>query len=112
MLMGCQYEGLDLAALKRLFPAVGAADIEALVRDAPTGSYSRRFRFLHEGLTGRQLDLPNADSGSYVPAIDPIGNGRQRAGTRPAMAAGVTPKLWEMADMVKMLEDWEAEVAK
>jgi hypothetical protein len=25
----------------------------------------------------------------------------------PAMAAGVTPKLWEMADMVKVLEDRE-----
>src|SRR5205823_13332933 len=24
----------------------------------------------------------------------------------PAMAASVTPKLWEMADMVKVLEDW------
>jgi IS1 family transposase len=26
----------------------------------------------------------------------------------PAMAAGVTPKLWELSDMVKVLEDWEA----
>src|SRR5258708_25781770 len=26
----------------------------------------------------------------------------------PVMAAGVTDKLWEMADMVKVLEDWEA----
>jgi hypothetical protein len=26
----------------------------------------------------------------------------------PAMAANVTPKLWEMSDMVKVLEDWEA----
>jgi hypothetical protein len=26
----------------------------------------------------------------------------------PAMAAGVTDKLWEMSDMVKVLEDWEA----
>lgn len=26
----------------------------------------------------------------------------------PAMAAGLTGKLWEMADMVKVLEDWEA----
>jgi hypothetical protein len=26
----------------------------------------------------------------------------------PAMAAGVTSKLWEMADMLKVLEDWEA----
>ncbi len=26
----------------------------------------------------------------------------------PAMAAGVTGQLWELADMVKVLEDWEA----
>ena len=25
----------------------------------------------------------------------------------PAMAAGVTDKLWEMSDMVKVLEAWE-----
>jgi hypothetical protein len=24
------------------------------------------------------------------------------------MAAGVTSKLWEMSDMVKVLEEWEA----
>jgi hypothetical protein len=29
----------------------------------------------------------------------------------PAMAAGVTPKLWEMSDMVKILEDWEQSVS-
>ena len=29
----------------------------------------------------------------------------------PAMAAGVTPKLWEMSDMVRVLEDWEASQA-
>lgn len=26
----------------------------------------------------------------------------------PAMAAGVTKKLWEMSDLVQVLEDWEA----
>ena len=26
----------------------------------------------------------------------------------PAMAAGVTDKLWEMADMVRVRQDWEA----
>jgi hypothetical protein len=26
----------------------------------------------------------------------------------PAMAAGVTTKLWELADMVKVLEEWES----
>jgi hypothetical protein len=25
----------------------------------------------------------------------------------PAMAAGVTTNLWEISDMVKVLEDWE-----
>jgi hypothetical protein len=26
----------------------------------------------------------------------------------PAMAAGVTAKLWDVSDIVKVLEDWEA----
>lgn len=26
----------------------------------------------------------------------------------PAMAAGVTTKLWELSDLVKVLEEWEA----
>lgn len=30
----------------------------------------------------------------------------------PAMAAGVTGKLWEMSDLVSMIEDWEAEQMK
>ena len=25
----------------------------------------------------------------------------------PAMAAGVTPKLWSLTDMVRVIEDWE-----
>ena len=29
----------------------------------------------------------------------------------PAMAAGVTDKLWDMTDIVKVLEDWEADMA-
>jgi hypothetical protein len=31
-----------------------------------------------------------------------------QADITPAMAAKVTPKLWEMSDMVKVLEDREA----
>jgi hypothetical protein len=29
----------------------------------------------------------------------------------PAMAAGVTDKLWSLADLVQVIEDWEAEKA-
>ena len=47
-----KYEGLDLAVLKRLFLAVGPADVATLVRATPTGSYARRIWFLYEWLTG------------------------------------------------------------
>jgi hypothetical protein len=32
--------------------------------------------------------------------------------TSPAMAAGVTKRLWEMSDVVEMLEAWEAVQAR
>ena len=65
-----KYEGLDLAILKRLFVTVVPAEIEAMVRSKPTGSYSRRIWFLYEWLVGR-LDLPDAGTGSYAPVVDP-----------------------------------------
>lgn len=63
-------EGLDLAVLKRLFLAVGPADIEAIVRQTPTGGYARRIWFLYEWLTQTTLDLPAAEAGAYVPVLD------------------------------------------
>lgn len=65
-----KYEGLDLALLKRLFLAVTEADIAELVRQKPTGLYTRRIWFLYEWLLGRELALPAADKVSYVDAID------------------------------------------
>jgi hypothetical protein len=46
-------------------------EIEKFVRAQPTGQYARRVWFLYEWLTGRRLDLPALDRGSYVNAIDP-----------------------------------------
>src|ERR1700722_4882636 len=66
-----KYEGLNLAVLKRLFLAVGPADVEAIVRARPTGRYARRVWFLYEWLTGRTLDVPSAEMGAYVLALDP-----------------------------------------
>lgn len=66
-----KYEGLDLAVLKRLFLAVGASEIEALVRAEPTGRYARRIWFLYEWLTGARLELPDAIAGAYIAALDP-----------------------------------------
>lgn len=66
-----KYEGLDLAILKRLFQVIDARDVETLVQAKPTGGYARRLWFLYEWLTGKQLDLPDAQSGTYVPVVDP-----------------------------------------
>jgi Fic family protein len=66
-----KYEGLDLAILNRLLGAVDGGAIEALVRAKPTGSYARRIWFLYEWLTGRRLNLADAEKGSYVPVVDP-----------------------------------------
>jgi hypothetical protein len=66
-----KYEGLDLAVLKRLFLAVGPADVAAIVRARPTGSYARRIWFLYEWLTGQKLDVPSAEMGTYILALDP-----------------------------------------
>jgi Fic/DOC family protein len=65
-----KYEGLDLAALKRLFLAVDAEEIAGLVRVTPTGLYTRRIWFLYEWLLGRELDLPSAGKIAYVEAVD------------------------------------------
>lgn len=65
-----KYEGLDLAALKRLFLATGPGPIEAIVAAKPSGSYARRVWFLYEWLTGTRLPLPDLKRVAYVDAVD------------------------------------------
>lgn len=66
-----KHEGLDLAALKSLFQFLLAKEFEKLVKDKPTSSYTRRIWFLYEWLLGKKLSIPDADKGSYVPAVNP-----------------------------------------
>lgn len=63
-------EGVDLSVLKRLFRVVNEGDIAELVRQKPTGIYTRRIWFLYEWLLGRELNLSLTDKVSYVDAID------------------------------------------
>lgn len=58
-----RHEDLDLLVLKRLFEVVPTDTIAAFVRSAPTGVLNRRAWFLYEFLTGRTLDLPDAQAG-------------------------------------------------
>lgn len=107
-----KYEGLDLAALNRLFRAVGAAAIEELARTKRTGSYARRIWFLYEWLTGTRLDLPDLDIGTYVPVVDPEqqwaveGENSPRHRVRNNLPG--TPEFCPLVFRTKALEEFSA----
>ena len=71
LMFALRHEGLDLAVLRRLFLATGLEAIAAIIRAKPTSGYTRRLWFLYEWLLGEQLDLQDAKTGSYVPAVNP-----------------------------------------
>ncbi len=68
---GLKWEGIDLVVLAALFRVVEDQEIVKLIRSAPTGTYTRRLWYLHEWLTGRQLDLPDPGKVRAVPIVDP-----------------------------------------
>jgi hypothetical protein len=65
-----RHEDLDLLLLKRIFEAVQPAEIEAMVRAAPTGFAARRTWYFYEILTGRTLDLEDASSMAAIDLLD------------------------------------------
>ncbi|MCH8525093.1 MAG: hypothetical protein LAT52_11140, partial [Balneolales bacterium] len=66
-----RYEGVDLLILKKLFETLHKSEIESIIKDQPTGRYSRRIWFLYEWLLDEVLDTEDAASGNYVEALDP-----------------------------------------
>lgn len=69
--LALKWEGVDLAVLAALFRTVPDEEIAAVARAKPTGAYARRLWFLHEWLTGRELDLAELPKVRAVPALDP-----------------------------------------
>jgi Fic family protein len=66
-----KWEGVDLSVLTHLFRTVSPDEVGGVVREKPTGIYTRRLWFLYEWLTGGELDLPDLGKVRSVPAIDP-----------------------------------------
>ncbi|HWL53656.1 MAG TPA: Fic family protein [Chthoniobacteraceae bacterium] len=72
LVFALKHEPVDLGVLSKLFSRIDGQEIEEIVRQEPTGQYSRRIWFFHEWLTGRMLDLPDAKAGAYVDALNPV----------------------------------------
>lgn len=68
-------EGVNLEVLAGVFRRADQATFEAslahAIRERPTGRYTRVLWFLYEHLTGRRLEVPDAEMGNYVPVLDP-----------------------------------------
>lgn len=66
-----KWEGTDLAVLRSLFRRIDPAELVRIVRDTPTGAYSRRIWFLYEWLMESRLDLPDCGKVKAVPVVNP-----------------------------------------
>lgn len=66
-----RHETIDLLVLKRAFDAIDSAALEGFIKDAPTGTITRRIWFFYEKLTGMRLGLEDAGRIGAVDALDP-----------------------------------------
>ena len=66
-----RHEDLDLLILKRVFETVPQAEVEVIVRTAPTGIPARRAWYLYEILTGRTLDVDDAPGAAAIDLLEP-----------------------------------------
>lgn len=65
-----RWEGINLEFLARLFAVMPEKHLCEWIGAEPTGQYARRACFLHEWLTGRQLDHPGVTAGNYTDVLN------------------------------------------
>jgi hypothetical protein len=65
-----KHEGIELGVLKKLFEKITEEDITQLIKDEPTGAYSRRIWFLYEWLLNTTIDIPDLTTGNYAKLVD------------------------------------------
>jgi Fic/DOC family len=65
-----RHETIDPLLLKRIFAAAPQAELEELVRAAPTGIHARRAWYWYETLTGRRLAVDDAPNATAIDLLD------------------------------------------
>ncbi len=71
LIFALKYEGIDLLILKEFFLYTGESLVKDMMKNEPTGQYSRRVWFLYEWLLDKQLDIPDLKIGTYVEIVNP-----------------------------------------
>lgn len=104
-----RHETLDLLILKRIFDAVPGDAVAELVRAAPTGVPARRIWYFYELLTGKTLDLPDAQSVAAIDLLDPAAyfTGKPRLSRRHRVRDNLlgTVRFCPMIRRTRALED-------
>ena len=71
LMFALKHENLNLGILKVLFNTCNTEELEQWISDNPQGVQTRRAWFFYEWLTGKALNLPDADTKfKYVDALD------------------------------------------
>ncbi len=65
-----KHEGVDLYILKTVFNCFGEDPVLYMLKNQPTGQYSRRIWFLYEWLMDKELGRPGLKTGSYVDIVN------------------------------------------
>jgi hypothetical protein len=71
LVFALRHEPIELLLLKRIFAAAPKSEIEAIVRDTPTGVFARRLWFLYEELTGSAIGVDDLGNVAAIDVLDP-----------------------------------------
>lgn len=108
-----KWEGVRLSVLNALFRTIESERITQIIKEKPTGIYSRRIWFLYEWLTGSVLDIPDAGKVKATPVLDSdrqigIGNGelssRHRIINNLPGTASFCPLVWKSPALISFIE--------
>ncbi|MBG7631758.1 MAG: Fic family protein [Bacteroidetes bacterium] len=70
LVFALKYEGVNLLFFKKLFEKLTENEITNLLKQEPTGQYSRKIWFLYEWLMQKQLNIPDLSIKNFVPLLD------------------------------------------
>ena len=70
LVFAMKYEGINLLFFKKLFEKLRKTELLEVLKEEPTGQYTRKIWFLYEWLMNKRLDIPDLPIKNYIPLLD------------------------------------------